>query len=447
MKQPLNIIVVICHDLGQHLGCYGAPDVRSVNIDAFAGDGTRFANSFCSAPQCSPSRAALWTGRFPHANGVVGLTHAGFANDLNPGEMHLAQLLRLEGYETHLFGNQHEARTPERCGHEHIHGSGPCARIASKFAGWLGQRAGSEQAFFAQVNFFEPHRPFPHEDVQALPPEQLAVLPYLPDIPEVRQDLAELEASITSADRAFGVIVEAVRASRIADRTLVVFTADHGIAFPHAKMTLYDPGIKVALILAGPGIAQGEVRHEMISNVDVMPTLLELAGLPVPGNLHGRSFAGLLKGEAYTPNELLFAEKTYHTYYDPMRAVRSHHWKLIANFEFAPWQETSPDYFNNAKGYVEVSKALNVPYDVEYHPPYELFDLNTDPYEQHNLADDPQYRSQRDELIRALWEWMQKTGDPLLDGPMAQGAYRQRMQEFGRIARKPPAGSGLLSPD
>jgi N-sulfoglucosamine sulfohydrolase len=442
MEQPLNIIAVICHDLGQHLGCYGAPDVRSPNIDVFAAGGTRFENSFCTAPQCSPSRAALWTGRFPHANGVVGLTHAGFANDLNPGEKHLAQLLRAGGYETHLFGNQHEARFPERCGHAFFHGSGPCARIAGEFAEWLGQQGECERPLFAQVNFFEPHRPFPHEDVHALPPEQLTVLPYLPDIPEVRQDLADLEASIASADRAFGVIVNAVRFSKIADSTLVLFTADHGIAFPHAKMTLYDPGIEVALLLAGPGIAPGVVRSEMISNVDVMPTLLELAGLPIPTNLHGRSFVGLLTGQTYTPNELIFSEKTYHTYYDPMRAIRSRRWKLIANFEFAPWQETSPDYLNNAKGYVEVSKALDVPSDMHYHPPFELFDLENDPYEQYNLADNPQHREMRNELICSLMEWMVKTGDPLLDGPMAQGAYTQRMQEFRQISRQPTAARG-----
>jgi arylsulfatase A-like enzyme len=436
MKQRLNLIVVICHDLGQHLGCYGAPDVLTPNIDAFASTGTRFQNSFCSAPQCSPSRAALWTGRFPHANGVVGLTHAGFANDLNPGEQHLAQLLRLGGYETHLFGNQHEARKPERCGHEFIHGSGPCARIASEFSEWLGQRDHHERPLFAQVNFFEPHRPFLHEDVKALPPEHLAVLPYLPDIPEVREDLSDLDASIASADRAFGVLVEAVRSSDIAGNTLVVFTADHGIAFPHAKMTLYDPGIQVALILAGPGIRPGVVHHEMISNVDVMPTLLELAGLPVPQNLHGRSFAGLIHGEAYDATELIFAEKTYHTYYDPMRAVRSRRWKLIANFENAPWQEVSPDYDNNGKSYIEIARALNVPYEVQYHPPFELFDLEADPHEQNNLVDDLLYRDVRDDLIKKLWEWMSRTGDPLLNGPMAQGAYRQRMQEFQRIGRQ-----------
>jgi len=434
-KKPLNLVVVICHDLGQHLGCYGVPDVRSPAIDAFAASGMRFANSFCAAPQCSPSRAALWTGRFPHANGVVGLAHAGFANDLNPGERHLAQILREAGYDTHLFGAQHEARSPERCGYEHTHAAGPSGKVARDFAAFLATREENARPLFAQIGFFEPHRPFPREDVKPLSPGEMTVPAYLPDIPEVREDLADLEASIASADRGLGRIVETIRASKIAGNTIVVFTADHGIAFPHAKMTLYDPGIEVALIIAGPGIQGGAVCQELISNVDVLPTLLDLAGLPLPTNLHGRSFSGLVTDREYTPNERIFAEKTYHTYYDPMRAVRGRRWKLIANFEFAPWQETPPDYRNNAKGYVEVANALNVPGEIQYHPPFELFDLEKDPYEQHNLANDPAHQSTRDDLIRALREWMEATDDPLLDGPMEQGAYRRRMEAFKRIGR------------
>ena len=439
-KNPINIVVVICHDLGQHLGCYGQGDVRSPHIGAFAASGTRFENSFSTAPQCSPSRAALWTGRYPHANGVVGLTHSGFANDLNPDEKHLAHVLRARGYDTHLFGGQHEARSSERCGHEHIHGDGLSGKVAADCADFFGCRHNHDRPLFVQINFFEPHRPFPHDGVEPLPRDQLTVPPYLPDIPEVREDLADIEASIASVDQAFGRIVESIRSSDIADNTVIVFTTDHGIAFPHAKMTLYDPGIEVALILSGPGIHNGIVHRELISNVDIMPTLLDLAGLPSPANLQGRSFYGLITNREYTPNEMIFAEKTYHSYYDPMRAVRSNRWKLIANFEFAPWQETSPDYDNNAKGYVEVSKALRVPRNVLFHPPFELYDLENDPYEQHNLSDDSSYRTTRDELICALRKWMQDTGDPLLDGPIAQGAYRHRMKDFKRIGQPDDAG-------
>ena len=436
-KKFPNVVVVTCHDMGQHLGCYGVREIRSPNIDSFAASGARFENSFCCAPQCSPSRAALWTGRFPHANGVIGLTTSGFDNDLNPDEKHLAQILRANGYKTHLFGGQHAARSRERCGHEYFH-SDPCwacAKIANDFVDFMTQYEQDDCPLFMQIGIDEPHRPFMHDDVEPLPPDQLTVPGYLPDIPAVREDLVDIEASIASADRAFGRIVESICSSSITDNTIILFTSDHGIAFPHAKLTLYDPGIEVPLILTGLRISGGTVYHEMISNVDVTPTLLDLVGLPCPKNLQGRSFSGLLTGGKYTPNELIFAEKTYQTYYDPMRAVRSNRWKLITNFEFAPYQETTPDYTNNAKGYVEVSKALNLPPSLQYHPPFELYDLENDPCEQHNLADDSQHQSTRDNLICSLKKWMEDTGDPLLDGPMGQGAYRHRMKEFKRLGQ------------
>jgi len=125
-----------------------------------------------------------------------------------------------------------------------------------------------------------------------------------------------------------------------------------------------------------------------------------------------------------------------HTYYDPMRAVRNERWKLIANFEFAPWQETSPDYWMNAKTYPEVSWAWRERLAVPYHPPFELYNLADDPHEQRNLADEPAHAATRDELVRVLRDWMQQTGDPLLEGPMAQGAYRERMAAFQEIAKE-----------
>ena len=431
MKKNLpNIVIVICHDLGQQLGCYGVDYVRSDHIDDFADSAIRFAHSFCAAPQCSPSRSTLYTGRFPHANGVVGLTHDGFANDLKPGEVHLAQILKQFGYQTHLFGIQHESSSSERCGYEYIYPEGRCDQVADDFVDFMARKAEARRPFFAQVGFFEPHRPFPHEGIQPLPHDKVSIPPYLLDIPVVREDLADMEASTVAVDRAFGRILESIRNSKFVDETIIVFTVDHGIAFPHAKMTLYDPGINVALILSIPGLPGGIVYKEMISNADLMPTLLELVGIPIPDNLHGRSFRNLLIGEKYQANPAVFAEKTYHTYYDPMCAIRTPEWKLIANFENAPWQETSPDYENNAKGYVEVSKALDVPYEVQYHPPFELFNLMDDPFETRNLAKDPAYQETRDELAVQLRDWMEKTQDPLLAGPMAQGAYVERMRWF-----------------
>lgn len=424
-----NIVVVICHDLGRRLGCYGVPGVRTPFIDAFAATGVRFSNSFCVAPQCSPSRAALWTGRFPHANGVIGLTHGWFGNDLGAGERHLAEILREGGYETHLFGLQHEAADDRRCGHEFRHTRSTADVVAAEFEGFVRSPRSGGRPLFLQVGLEEPHRPFPRAAEVAMQPTDSQQVPgYLPDIPVVREDLAAMEASISTADRAFGRMLRALEESGLARNSVIIFTADHGIPFTRAKMTLYDPGIEVALVMRAPGAPAGAVRDELISNVDLFPTLLEFAGLPAAENVHGRSFRGLLAGGEYEPNRFVFAEKTFHTYYDPMRAVRTARWKLIMNFEATPWQECAADYACNAHGYPEVAQALNVPPDRMYHAPVELYDLASDPLEQRNLAGAPEHRATRDGLIRELRAWMERTGDPLLAGPMAQGAYRQRME-------------------
>lgn len=430
-EQP-NILVFICHDLGRYLGCYGVPGVRTPHIDAFAAAARQFENSFCVAPQCSPSRAALWTGRYPHANGVVGLAHSGFANDLKPDERHLAQLLAANGYETRLFGTQHEANSPERCGYQQAHPRGSCAELATACCSFLAQRAPDAAPFFAQIGFTEPHRPFPH-DVQKIDADAVAMPSYLPDIPEVREDMVDMEASVASIDKAFGRVLEALETAGVADDTVVVFTADHGIPFPLAKMSLYDAGIEVPLLMRIPGFSGGRRYSEFVTHVDFVPTVLDMLGIDAPENLQGRSYWRLLCGEPYTESDCVFAEKTYHTYYDPMRAIRTERWKLIANFEFAPTIETPPDYLSNAKGYPETSVALDIPYTEMYHPPFELFDLEKDPLEKNNLAEDPDYADIRDDLARRLRDWMEETGDPLLEGPIPQAAYTARMRAFRSI--------------
>ncbi|MBO0702917.1 MAG: sulfatase-like hydrolase/transferase, partial [Candidatus Dormibacteraeota bacterium] len=121
---PPHILSITCHDLGRHLGCYGIESVHSPSLDRLAAGGARFDNAFCAAPQCSPSRAALATGRHPHSNGVMGLTHGGFAWDLSAGERPVATLLAEAGYSTHLFGLQHITRHLDRLGFGDVHATG-----------------------------------------------------------------------------------------------------------------------------------------------------------------------------------------------------------------------------------------------------------------------------------------------------------------------------------
>ena len=423
----MNLVTIISHDLGRTLGCYGVEGVRSPNIDALAADALQIDNAFCVAPQCSPSRAAMWTGRYPHANGVVGLCHGDFRNDLHADEIHLAQILKAEGYTTWLHGDQHETRDPARLGFDYIDNPFSADPTADGFVKQMEAYDG-KKPFFAEICFFEPHRPFPTSDDIEIRAEGTMPLPaYLPDLPVLREDFAAFEASIATLDRAVGRVFDAIKAAGAWDDTLIVFTADHGIPFPQAKMTLYDAGLEVPLIVRIPGGTSGERSPAVFTNIDFTPTILELMGLSHPGEkpCHGVPRAAVLRGEDRIGAPEVFGEKTYHTYYDPMRCIRADGWKLIANFERAPIQECSPDFDNNAHGYPETIEALGLG---NYHPPFELFDLKTDPQEQINLAENPAHTKKLHDLKKRLLNWMRESEDPLLDGPIPSAAYQDRLK-------------------
>jgi N-sulfoglucosamine sulfohydrolase len=193
---------------------------------------------------------------------------------------------------------------------------------------------------------------------------------------------------------------------------------------PRAKCTLYDPGIETALIMRWPakGIAGGKRLSQLISHVDVVPTLLQGIGLAVPDNIQGRSFWPLLQGGPYQANEYVFAEKTYHTAYEPMRGIRSDKYKLIANFE-VDTKVSVPDDIRQGLIYPLMIDDLVGQRDF-----IELYDLAADPGETHNLATLPEMKDVEDELKRELVSWMRKTNDPILSGPIASPYYDKTLE-------------------
>ena len=427
-----NIVIFHCHDLGQYLHCYGVKTVRTPNLDKFAEQGVRFARSFCTQPGCSPSRASLFTGRYPHNNGVMGLTHANFAWDLHPEEKHLAQILKEAGYSTVAVGVIHETHSgAKRCGYDKHIRKNLVAEGTTAALEQLKQLAAGQQPFYLYAGFTEPHRlPYPKGSDQ--PPEGhglpgphlkpdsslgVDVPGYLRDTPGTREELAGLQGAVRHVDEQFGRWTLAIRELGLETNTLVIATTDHGVAMPRAKCSVYEPGLQVALLLrcAGrKGWHGGIVRNEMVSNIDVLPTILELAGLPVPANVQGRSFAPLLDGRAYTPNTAIFGELTYHDYYDPQRSIRTETHKLIANFSAAPsFQDPSQQWRPK-------SDVLTPEYPASaFHPHLELYDLTKDPWEQVNLANNAGFAPLRRELAGRLYQHMVDTRDPLLHGAVA----------------------------
>jgi arylsulfatase A-like enzyme len=444
-----NVVLIHCHDLGQHLGCYGR-DVETPHVDALAAEGARFERHFGTAPQCSPSRGSLQTGRYPHVNGLVGLAHGSWG--LDPEERVLPQYLGDAGYETHLFGLQHVARDTGRLGYDHVHSEGNlypgvspavhesnrAENVASVFSSFL--EAGDHGSpFFASVGFFEVHRVeagdgrfgFDPDRYDTDDPGEVRPLPYLPDRQGIRRDLAEMHGMVRALDDAVGEVRAALRAAGLEEETLVVFTTEHGIAFPRAKGSCYDAGIEAALIVRYPELADdGTTYDELISNVDVLPTVLEVVGVDVPEDLDGRSFRPLLAdGEDYEARERLFAEMSWHDMYNPVRAIRTDRYKYVRNFWHLPKVYLSTDVFASRAG-----REVRERYGVPTRPYEELYDLRENPQEDESVIYEPDYQDVRLELSRQLHEWMAATDDPLFDGPLVPDDFDdiQRWPHDGR---------------
>ena len=419
-----NIIMLVPHDLGQHLGCYGIQAVHSENIDRLAAEGVRFQNSFCTAPQCSPSRASIFTGRYPHSNGVMGLTHADFAWDFNPGEKHLSEILRQAGYHTALMDYGHEARRgKEHQRFDEVLSGGDGVERARHAVAFFKRHKQDEQPFFLEIPFDETHRSeYGFEAAPEWRDKGIYVPPYIVDEAGSQEEFAGFQGLVHKLDTAVGLIRQGLEENGLAENTLLIFTSDHGIPFPRAKCSLYDPGLQVPLILWQKGASwmKGTVYDQLISNIDYLPTVLDFAGLDLPSNIQGRSFAPLLRSGPYEQNEVIFGEMTYHDYYDPRRCLRTRDFKLIVNFTVAPFfMDPSQSWRPKC---VTVNPA-NPSY--AYHPPVELYDLTNDSLEFDNLADDPSYASKQRELLDRLFTWMQATQDPLLEGVPVSPMHRK----------------------
>jgi arylsulfatase A-like enzyme len=326
---------------------------------------------------------------------------------------HLAHTLRAEGYYTALTGVHHVVRDPLTCGYqEHIRASGreasAIAREARRFLG-----SAPQEPFFLAVGFVETHRAFPapgpDEDSRyCLPPAPL------PDTPETRRDMAAFKASARLLDDAVGTVLDALAQNGLAERTLVICTTDHGIAFPHMKCHLTDGGTGVMLIVRGPGgFEGGQVSDALVSQIDLYPTICELCQIDPPGWLQGQSLLPLIRGEVDEINDQIHAEVNVHCSYEPMRSVRTQRWNYIRRYAEYPY----PMLANIDNG---PSKSLLMGYGLAERPvPAEaLYDLVYDPHESCNRATDPAVANVLADMRRRLEAWMRATGDPLLDGPI-----------------------------
>jgi len=409
MAHP-NFLYLHSHDTGRYIQPYGHA-VATPALQRLAEQGLLFRQAFCAAPTCSASRAALLTGRWPHSAGMLGLAHRGFA--LRDYRQHVVHALRPHGYASVLCGVQHVARDASAIGYDRVLTPKTlrAGEVAQAAADWL--LAGPPEPFFLSVGFVETHREFPPPALEDDPRYCRPPAP-LPDTAATRRDMAAFRTSARLLDRGLGTVLAALDAAGLADRTLVVCTTDHGIAFPAMKCHLTDHGIGVLLVLRGPGgFAGGRATDALVSHIDLFPTLCDLAGIDPPPGIQGSSLLPLGRGDDDAGREAVFAEVTYHAAYEPMRAVRTRRWKYIRRFD----GRTRPVLPNTDDG---PSKDVWLAHGWRDRPVAEeqLYDLVFDPNEACNLAADPRSAGALRDLRERLARWMAETDDPLLRGPV-----------------------------
>ncbi len=428
-----NILFVLSDDhSAPYLGPYGADWMSTPTLDQFAREGVVFERAFTAAPQCVPSRTALMTGRSP-----VAARMGRFSSPLPPDIVTVPEVLRTQGYFTgvcgryfHLDGvvnpspitaqvyEQHQMRTwKNRVDYLDISSQGP---TTERFDDFL-NKAPKDRPWFFWINYNDPHHPW-DRDKGHVDPAKIKLPPHLPDLPGVREDLAQYCAEIERADRSFADALAVLRRHGREANTLVVFMGDNGMAFPHGKGSLYDPGLNVPLIARWPGHIKPGRTRTLISGEDVAATFMDIGGASPPKGVSGRSFWALLLGKRYQPRDYVFAARLHHgnsefgpgtraSGFDLSRCVRNNRFKLIYNL--TPQMEYWPVDSGSDPGWQQMVAAhqagtLKPEIDRAYfqrpRPVLELYDLDADPSELHNIAGQLEYRDIQRTLMAALQE-------------------------------------------
>lgn len=427
-KEPPNILLIVSEDNGPELGCYGQPHVETPVLDALASRGIRFERAYVPQAGCSQSRAALLTGLYPHQNGQIGLATWKFRlyDEATPN---LVTSLKAAGYRTGIIGKLHiNPSSAFPFDFEAISTSNFARNKPDQYATEARRFIeASDKPFFLSINYPDAHRPFlrqvkgipenPLEETEVEPLEYFGL-----DTPELRLQTADYLNCLNRLDVQVGELLEALRESGKAEETLVIYLGDHGADLLRGKRTSYEGGVRIPLMLSWPGVVKpAQVRSELVSTLDLLPTLLEVSGSARLGGLPGRSLVPMFSGVTVPWRRYLFTE--YHTHsahnFFPQRTVRDERFKLIQNLMPG---EVNPGYeFTRRKFFEEMPEAVaDAPepvrsaYERMKRPPeFELYDLDSDPFEFQNLAEDPEHAHSLGRLRSELESWRRRTNDPL----------------------------------
>ncbi|NLF30277.1 MAG: sulfatase [Planctomycetes bacterium] len=433
MARRPNIVFITTHDTGRHFGCYGVRTVHTPNIDRLAAEGVLMEDFFCTSPVCSPSRGAMMTGLWPQRNGLMGLSHPPSSWTFNDGVQHLSHILRGAGYRTALFYHQHEVMPWDidrlafddwYAKQEGFHR--PADTVAAEFASFAASLTPEQPPFYAQIGFGETHRKWDAGGVEPDRSTGVTVPPYLVDNEAARADAALLQGAVRKVDDAVGIILKALEENGLAENTIVVFTVDHGLEFPRAKWYLYDPGIETACLVRWPagGVDGGHRVRQLVSNVDVTPTLLDLIDVAPPLPLDGIAFTRLLRDPAApATRDMIFAMYLMGGSQPEARCVRTRTHKLIRNF-------------SNLRVFRTPVDVAAPRFEPDTCPVTQLYDLAADPLEFDNLSGRAEHAAVEADLNGRLWRWLEAVGDPILHGPIWVNIYRASHDAYEQWKRQ-----------
>lgn len=430
MQSP-NILYFVCHDLGRHLPVHHVP-LEAPNLEQFAAGATVFDQMHCASPACSPSRNCAMTGLPAHQTGGIGLAHMGWP--LPDPVRTIVDRFNDAGYETIHTGMQHERHPGAQRYHVDFqyHWRDHCAeRGVTRALDYLSRRDRT-RPFYLNIGSQEPH-PSTWSKVEErygglVPPDEVYLPPAVADTPANRERFGRFQAVIRYVDDHFGRLLDGLKNLGHDRDTLVVFTTDHGINHARGKGTLYDAGTEICCIARLPD-AKPRRTDALSSNLDFVPTFLDLAGLPIPDELPGRSLLPVIRGETDHLHAAIFTERNFHgehrtmpagddpfdtpqvvDRFDPVRAIRTGRYHYLRWFDAGvkpraplPWE-----FGDQADGWHDQTAPRN------QRPAEELYLVANDPLEHFDVAQRPEFSRIKAELADQLHRWMVETDDFLL---------------------------------
>ncbi|EED16782.1 mucin-desulfating sulfatase, putative [Talaromyces stipitatus ATCC 10500] len=445
MSAHKNIILLIADDLGREMmSCYGSKSIKTPHLDALAASGSRFDLAFASTASCSGSKTTIYTGLHTHNNGSYGLNHDKNGFKTHPDIETAPHIFNNIGHKTGILSKVHVGPDSQYSWQVRYESdSRNVAHIADKAREFMSDAIAEDNPFFLTVGYIDPHRHVPHRGGfgnvegnydprlkdRTFSLEDVVVPRWLSDLLEVRQEFCEYYRSIWRLDQGVGMILQYVKELGLEDSTMLVFMSDNGPPFINSKTTLYDSGVHLPFLMRVPGRTTGIANPNMISWTDVLPTFLDWAGHP--GRQPGKGFWGPRRGRSFLSIvdhtevdetwSCVFGSHTFHevTNYWPTRYMRDRWYKYHRNV-------CKPSMIGQRK--------LN---DYIFRPPEELYDLETDPLEVHNLVDDPVHRGKLLEMRAALEQWQNDTEDLWLwrDGT---SVWMYRVQGYHREGLRIP---------